>query len=159
MLKRLAVLFVILGSSAFAQWEKEYVKDEFGVATKNYYLVHKSHDDSPSMLLTKGNLVVQFRERHTIYTSSLVNETIKVTDEKGNVHEVEATILMDVDNSTPYSVLVSRKNKTMMDLMKNNNVLVFELGKKGQFEKHTVSFHDFGKVYEEAQASNFRDEK
>ena len=28
MLKKMAVLFVILGSTVFAQWEKEYVKDK-----------------------------------------------------------------------------------------------------------------------------------
>ena len=85
MLKKMAVLFVILGSTVFAQWEKEYVKDEFGKSTRNYYLVHKGHDNSLSMLCTKSNIIVQLNERgkENLYTSSLINEIVKVTDEKG----------------------------------------------------------------------------
>lgn len=159
MLKKMAVLFVILGSSAFAQWEKEYVKDDFGVATKKYYLVHEGHEDSPNMLVTKGNLVIQLKERKSIYTSSFVNEEAKVTDEKGVEHIVDATILMDLDNSDIYSIVISKKNKNMMELLKENNRLTFQLGKQGKFEKYTISFHDFDKVYEEALKDNFTDKK
>lgn len=161
MLKRMAVLLVILGSTVFAQWEKEYVKDEFGKSTRNYYLVHKGHDNSPSMLFTKGNLIVQLNERgkENLYTSSLINEIVKVTDEKGNVHNVDATVLVDLDNAKPYSIIVNRKNTTMINLMKDNETLVFQLGKSGSNQKFTVSFHDFDKVYEEATANKFTDKK
>lgn len=85
----MAVLFLILGSTVFAQWEKEYIKDDFGNPTKAYYLIYRSHqDNSPSMLVTKSNIIIQLnmRGRKNLYTSSLINEVIKVTDEKGVVH-------------------------------------------------------------------------
>lgn len=161
MLKKMAVLFVILGSTVFAQWEKEYVKDEFGKPTRNYYLVHKGHDNSPSMLCTKSNIIVQLNERgkENLYTSLLVNEIVKVTDEKGKTHNVDATVLVDLDNATPYSIIVNRKNTIMIDLMKDNEVLVFQVGKSGNDQKFRVSFHDFDKVYEEATANKFVDKK
>ena len=161
MLKKMAVLFVILGSTVFAQWEKEYVKDEFGKSTRNYYLVHKGHDNSPSMLCTKSNIIVQLNERgkENLYTSSLVNEIVKVTDEKGKTHNVDATVLVDLDNATPYSIIVNRKNTIMIDLMKDNEVLVFQVGKSGNDQKFRVSFHDFDKVYEEATTNKFVDKK
>ncbi len=161
MLKKMAVLFVILGSTVFAQWEKEYVKDEFGKPTRNYYLVHKGHDNSPSMLCTKSNIIVQLNERgkENLYTSSLVNEIVKITDEKGKTHNVDATVLVDLDNATPYSIIVNRKNTIMIDLMKDNEVLVFQVGKSGNDQKFRVSFHDFDKVYEEATANKFVDKK
>ena len=160
MLKKMAVLFVILGSTVFAQWEKEYVKDEFGKSTRNYYLVHKGHDNSPSMLCTKSNIIVQLNERgkENLYTSSLVNEIVKVTDEKGKTHNVDATVLVDLDNAT-HSIIVNRKNTIMIDLMKDNEVLVFQVGKSGNDQKFRVSFHDFDKVYEEATANKFVDKK
>ena len=159
--KKMAVLFVILGSTVFAQWEKEYVKDEFGKSTRNYYLVHKGHDNSPSMLCTKSNIIVQLNERgkENLYTSSLVNEIVKITDEKGKTHNVDATVLVDLDNATPYSIIVNRKNTIMIDLMKDNEVLVFQVGKSGNDQKFRVSFHDFDKVYEEATANKFVDKK
>ena len=161
MLKKVAVLFAILGSSVFAQWEKEYVTDDFGNPTKAYYLVHKSHDDSLGMLVTKSNVVVQLNERgkQNLYTSSLINEIIKVRDEKGEVHNVDTTILLDLDNATPYAVIINRKNTSMIDLMKNNETLIFELGKIGNSKEFKVSFHDFDKVYEEARACKFMDKK
>ena len=161
MLKKMAVLFVILGSTVFAQWEKEYVKDEFGKSTRNYYLVHKGHDNSLSMLCTKSNIIVQLNERgkENLYTSSLINEIVKVTDEKGKTHDVEATVLVDLDNATPYSIIVNRKNTVMIDLMKANETLVFQVGKSGSNQKFTVSFHDFDEIYEEAAVSKFADKK
>lgn len=161
MLKRIAVLLVILGTTVFAQWEKEYVKDEFGKATRNYYLVHKGHDNSPSMLFTKGNLIVQLNERgkENLYTSSLINEIVKVTDEKGNVHNVDATVLVDLDNAKPYSIIVNRKNTAMIELMKANETLIFQVGKSGNNQEFAVSFHDFDKVYEEATENKFTDKK
>lgn len=161
MLKKMAILFVILSSSVFAQWEKEYVKDEFRVPTKNYYLVHEGHDNSPSMLVTKSNIIVQLNERakENLYTSSLINELVKVTDEKGKTYNIEATILIDLDNATPYSIIISRKNKTMVNLMKENENLVFQVGKTGSYKKFNVSFHDFDEVYDEALANKFRDRK
>lgn len=162
MLKKMAVLFLILGSTVFAQWEKEYIKDDFGNPTKAYYLIYRSHqDNSPSMLVTKSNIIIQLnmRGRKNLYTSSLINEVIKVTDEKGVVHNVDATILLDLDNATPYSVIINRKNKTMIDLMKDNECLVFNLGKGGNSKKFKVSFYDFDKVYDEAIKCQFKDKK
>ena len=37
MLKKVVGLFIILGSITFAQWEKEYVKNELGQPTDIYY--------------------------------------------------------------------------------------------------------------------------
>lgn len=159
MLKKLAVLFVILGSSVFAQWEKEYVKDEFGQPTKRFYLVHQKHDDSFGMLFSKSNLIVQLNERakENLYTSTLVNELISITDEKGEIHKVEATVLVDLDNNVPYSIVVNTKNKAIIDLMKNNEKLVFTIGSTGNTEDFAVSFHDFNEVYDSASATNFID--
>lgn len=161
MLKKMAVLFLVLGSTLFAQWEKEYIKDDFGNPTKSYYLVYRSHSDAPSMLVTKSNVIIQLnmRGRKNLYTSSLINEVIKVTDEKGAVHNVDATVLLDLDNATPYSIIINRKNKTMIDLMKDNECLVFKLGKSGNSKKFKATFDDFEKVYDEAVKCQFKDKK
>ncbi|MFR3298572.1 MAG: hypothetical protein ACLTQH_01675 [Fusobacterium sp.] len=37
---------------------------------------------------------------------------------KRKTHDVEATVLVDLDNATPYSIIVNRKNTVMIDLMK-----------------------------------------
>lgn len=47
----------------------------------------------------------------------------------------------------------------MINLMKDNETLVFQLGKSGSNQKFTVSFHEFDKVYEEAAANKFTDKK
>ena len=79
------------------------------------------------MLCTKSNIIVQLNERgkENLYTSSLVNEIVKITDEKGKTHNVDATVLVDLDNATPYSIIVNRKNTIMIDLMKDNEVSCF----------------------------------
>lgn len=47
----------------------------------------------------------------------------------------------------------------MIDLMKANETLVFQVGKSGSNQKFTVSFHDFDEIYEEAAVSKFADKK
>ena len=161
MLKRVVALFIILGSMTCAQWEKEYVKNELGQPTDIYYYIHKGQKGFPSILFSKSNLIIQLKERvvENLYTSSLVIESIKVTDEKGKIHGLDAGILMDIDNSIPYSIIVNRKNKMMIDLMRNNNTLIFQFGKGENEEKFTVSFYDFNTIYEETERTGFIEEK
>ncbi len=161
MLKKVVALFIILGSITFAQWEKEYVKNELGQPTDIYYYIHKGQKGSPSILFSKSNLIIQLKERvvENLYTSSLVIENMKIIDEKGKIHSLDAGILMDIDNSIPYSIIINRKNKVMIDLMRNNNTLIFQFGKGENEEKFEVSFYNFDAIYEETERTGFVEEK
>lgn len=161
MLKKVVGLFIILGSITFAQWEKEYVKNELGQPTDIYYYIYKGQKGSPSILFSKSNLIIQLKKRvvENLYTSSLVIENIKIIDEKGKTHSLDAGILMDIDNSIPYSIIVNRKNKMMIDLMRNNNTLIFQFGKGENEEKFEVSFYNFDAIYEETERTGFVEEK
>lgn len=156
--KSLFVLGLILGSSVFAaDWNKEYVRDDFGGLTKKYYLVHKADGkDDYNMLFSKGGLVVQINARKNIYSSSFLSEKIIVIDSAGQKYSVNATLIIDTDTQKIYSILINERNKKLVDLMREHDELTFDLGKYGTY---TAPFHDFAKVHDEAIKNKFIDKK